>query len=139
MPQALPGFFGEHKLNQAWAFKYDCELMGINLHTDFAAVNVKFWITPDVALVDYDAGGLVVWDKEASLDWDFEKYKADEAVMRVSLAENNADAVRVPYRQNRALVFNSDLLHETDRIAFRPGYENRRINITLLYGDRRSV
>ncbi len=113
--------------------------MGINLHTDFAAVNVKFSISPDVALVDYDAGGLVVWDKEASLDWDFEKYKADEAVMRVFLAENNADAVRVPYRQNRALVFNSDLLHETDRIAFRPGYENRRINITLLYGDRRSV
>ena len=95
-------------------------------------------ITPDDALEDPDAGGLVVWDKEAPLDWDFEKYNADEAAMRRFLEENDAKAVRIPYRQNRALVFNSDLFHETDRIAFRPGYENRRINITLLYGDRRN-
>ena len=139
LPQALPGIFGEHKLNQAWAFKYDSELTGINLHADFAAVNVNFWITPDDASEDSEAGGLVVWDKEAPLDWDFDKYNADEAAMRTFLAESDAEAVRVPYRQNRALVFNSDLFHETDRIAFRPGYENRRINITLLYGDRRSA
>ena len=138
LPQALPDIFGGHKLNQAWAFKYDSELTGINLHADFAAVNVNFWITPDAALEDETAGGLVVWDKEAPLDWDFEKYNADEPAMRQFLQESNANPVRIPYRENRALVFNSDLFHETDRIAFRPGYENRRINVTLLYGDRRS-
>lgn len=139
LPQALPSIFGDLKLNQAWAFKYDSELTGINLHADFAAVNVNFWITPDDAVEDPDTGGLVVWDKEAPLDWNFEKYNADEAAMRQFLEENDARAVRIPYRQNRALVFNSDLFHETDRIAFRPGYENRRINITLLYGDRRDA
>jgi hypothetical protein len=45
----------------------------------------------------------------------------------------------VAYRQNRALVFNSDLFQDTDRIAFREGYENRRINITLLYGRRENA
>lgn len=139
LPQALPDIFGGHKLKQAWAFKYDSELTGINLHADFAAVNVNFWITPDDALEDPEAGGLIVWDKEAPLDWDFEKYNADEQAMRRFLEENDAKAVRVPYRQNRALVFNSDLFHETDRVAFRPGYENRRINVTLLYGDRRNA
>lgn len=137
LPQMLPGIFGAHKLKQAWAFKYDSELTGINLHADFAAVNVNFWITPDDALEDDQCGGLVVWDKEAPLDWDFEKYNADETAMRQYLAQQGASAVRVPYRQNRALVFNSDLFHETDKIAFRPGYENRRINVTLLYGDRK--
>ena len=34
------------------------------------------------------------------------------------------------------MIFNSDLFHETDRIAFADGYENRRINVTLLYGRR---
>jgi hypothetical protein len=34
------------------------------------------------------------------------------------------------------VVFDSDLFHETDTLAFRPGYTNRRINITLLYGTR---
>jgi hypothetical protein len=33
-------------------------------------------------------------------------------------------------------MFNSDLFHETGAIRFRDGYENRRINITFLYGDR---
>ena len=139
LPQALPSIFGDHKLNQAWAFKYDSELTGINLHADFAAVNVNFWITPDEALENPEAGGLLVWDKEAPLDWNFEKYNGDEAAMRGFLKETGANAVRIPYRQNRALVFNSDLFHETDRIAFRPGYENRRINVTLLYGDRRNA
>ena len=42
----------------------------------------------------------------------------------------------MPYRANRAVVFDSDLFHETDAIRFRDGYLNRRINITLLYGNR---
>jgi tetratricopeptide (TPR) repeat protein len=138
VPQALPGIFGDHKLNQAWAFKHDSELTGVNLHADFAAVNLNFWITPDDALEDPEAGGLIVWDKDAPLDWDFHKYNVDEDAMRRFLEENDAHEVRIPYRQNRALVFKSDVFHETGRLAFRPGYENRRINVTLSYGYRRS-
>jgi len=44
--------------------------------------------------------------------------------------------VAIPYRQNRAVVFNSDLFHETDRLAFKDEYVSRRINVTLLYGYR---
>lgn len=139
LPKSLPGIFGDHRLRQAWAFKYDSRLSGINLHADFAAVNVNFWITPDAAVEEENTGGLIVWDKEAPADWEFEKFNNDQAAMRQYLAENEAEAVRIPYRQNRALIFNSDLFHETDQIAFRPGYENRRINITLLYGDRGSA
>ena len=126
-------------LYQAWAFKYDSRLSGINMHADFAAVNVNFWITPDDALEDKDSGGLVVWDKEAPQDWDFDKYNNDQDAMRRFLADNDAKPVRIAYRQNRALVFNSNLFHETDRIVFREGYENRRINITLLYGRRENA
>ena len=42
----------------------------------------------------------------------------------------------MPYRSNRAVIFDSDLFHETDKISFQDGYCNRRINITLLYGWR---
>jgi hypothetical protein len=42
----------------------------------------------------------------------------------------------VPHRANRAVIFDSDLFHETDDIAFKDGYLNRRINVTLLYGRR---
>jgi len=34
------------------------------------------------------------------------------------------------------VIFDSNLFHKTDRIDFREGYENRRINVTMLYGRR---
>jgi hypothetical protein len=39
-------------------------------------------------------------------------------------------------RANRAIVFSSALFHEIDRMHFREGYTNRRLNITMLYGRR---
>ena len=34
------------------------------------------------------------------------------------------------------VIYNSDLFHRTDDIRFREGFENRRINVTMLYGRR---
>ena len=48
----------------------------------------------------------------------------------------DAKPVTIPYRANRAVIFDSDLFHKTDRIDFKSGYLNRRINVTMLYGDR---
>jgi hypothetical protein len=42
--------------------------------------------------------------------------------------------VKIAYRCNRAVLFNSALFHETDRIAFKDVYEGRRINMTYLFG-----
>jgi hypothetical protein len=42
----------------------------------------------------------------------------------------------VPYRENRAVLFESRLFHRSDAPHFAPGYENRRINVTLLFGRR---
>jgi len=134
---AMPRVFGDHTLREWWAFKYDSQMSGIRVHADHAAVNVNFWITPDDALLDPDSGGLTVWDQEAPLDWDFRHYNADEAAIYEFIESSGAEAWSVPYRQNRVVMFNSDLFHRTGEIRFAPGYDNRRINVTLLYGDRR--
>jgi len=131
-----PAILGEHPLLQLWGFKYDSTLTGIAVHADFAAVNINFWITPDEANLDPDSGGLIVWDVAAPLDWGFAKYNDDVAAARDFLARSGARAVKIPHRANRAVIFDSDLFHETDSINFKDGYENRRINITLLYGRR---
>ena len=133
---SYPAIFQGHALNYLWAFKYSSDKPGIRIHADEAAVNVNFWITPDDANLDPAHGGLVVWDKAAPLDWNFEKFNVEEKAPRDFLAQSGARAVTVPYRANRAVVFDSDLFHETDSIAFKDGYENRRINVTLLYGRR---
>ena len=99
-------------------------------------MNVNFWITPDEANLDPEHGGLVVWDKAAPLDWDFDTFNRDEDAIRDFLEKSGAQAVTIPYRANRAVIFDSDLFHQTDAIRFKPGYTDRRINVTLLYGDR---
>ena len=134
----LPRIFGDHRLTQAWAFKHDSARRGLNIHADAAAVNVNFWITPDEANENPDSGGLVVWDKEAPKEWDFKTYNSDKNRGKIYewLTEQGAREIKIPYRANRAVVFNSDLFHETDDIAFKEGVTNRRINVTLLYGHR---
>jgi tetratricopeptide (TPR) repeat protein len=134
----FPRIFADHRLTQAWAFKHDSARRGLNIHADAAAVNVNFWITPDEANEDPDSGGLVVWDKEAPREWDFKTYNSDKNRGRIYdwLTEQGAKEIKIPYRANRAVVFNSDLFHETDNVVFKEGVMNRRINITLLYGHR---
>ena len=137
----FPGIFKHHLLNQAWAFKHDSALRGLNMHADAAAVNVNFWITPDEANLDPKSGGLIVWNKEAPDEWDFKEYNSEknEGKIREFLMRHHAEALTVPHRQNRAVIFNSNLFHETDTLSFKEGYENRRINVTLLYGSRQKT
>jgi len=136
LAETFHDIFADHTLRYHWAFKYDSSLEGIGIHADEAAVNVNFWITPDAANLDPESGGLVIWDKAAPLDWHFAKYNADESAAYDFLAQSGAQTVTVPYRANRAVIFDSNLFHKTDTIRFAPGYENRRINITMLYGRR---
>ena len=131
-----PSILGRHPLLRWWGFKYDGRLKGTNVHADFAAININFWIAPDEANLDPESGGLIVWDKAAPPDWGFAQYNGAGQTVRDYLTEAGAKAVTVPHRANRAVVFDSDLFHETDRIAFKEGYLNRRINITMLYGRR---
>jgi len=134
--EAMPELLREHPVKFIWAYRYDQRLAGIGTHADMAAVNVNFWITPDAANLDPDSGGLIVYRAEAPSDWDFDKYNNDTEAMHRFLEKENAGSMRIPYRCNRAVIFNSDLFHETDSLHFRDGFENRRINITMLFGDR---
>jgi hypothetical protein len=135
---ALPRVIGDrHPLRQLWAFKTAATSTGTaNTHADFAAVNLNFWATPTESNLDPGSGGMVVHDQTAPLSWDFRTYNERPDLIDGFLRDRGARAVRVPYRQNRAILFNSDLFHATERIDFRPEYEHRRLNITMLYGDR---
>jgi len=134
--KAFPKIIKNHPLVQMWAYKYDSQLKGINNHADIAAVNVNFWITPDTANMDPKSGGLIVHKAEAPLDWSFNNFNRDEEQIKTFLKMNQSGNIKVPYAENRMVLFNSNLIHKTDDIAFKTGYENRRINITMLFGSR---
>jgi len=119
---------------QAWAYKYDSQFTGIRTHADAARVNVNFWISPDEGNLNPHSGGLIVWDKEPPKDWSFRDYNKNEEKIQGFLRSSGAKEINIPYKQNRALIFNSSLFHKTDDILFRDTYKHRRINVTLLYG-----
>ena len=131
----LPGLLGPHPLTQAWAFKALTGDRPIALHADDAAISLNFWVTPDSANRDPETGGLIVYQAPPPSDWPIVDYDADQTRIQAFLAENGDSAVTVPYRENRGVLFESRLFHGTDRPDFAPGYENHRINITLLFGD----
>ena len=137
LKQKLPKLFGQHKLGKFWAFKYDTTLgKGINVHADFAIHNLNFWITPDEYNDNKNSGGLKVYDAPAPEDWTFQQYNKKTNEIHKFLNDNNANCTNIPYKFNRAVLFNSAYFHETDKINFKDGYEARRINITYLFGDR---
>jgi hypothetical protein len=134
---SMPGLLGGYALRQLWGFKNKAFLPGdTTTHADFAAVNVNFWITPSEANLDEGGGGLVVYGVDAPPDWNFNMYNGRTDLIRPFLATRNAQSVVIPYRANRAVIFNSDLFHGTSEVRFREGYQNRRVNVTMLYGDR---
>ncbi len=135
---AFPQVIGNrYTLRQLWGFKNADNLPGdATVHADFAAVNVNFWITPEEANLDPASGGLVVYGVDAPAHWDFYTYNGRADIIKPFLVQQGARSITIPYRQNRAIIFNSDLFHATAAVRFRPGYEDRRINVTMLYGDR---
>jgi len=137
LKQKLPKLFGPHTLGKFWGFKYDSTLgKGINIHADFAIHNLNFWITPDEYNNNKNSGGLKVYDAPAPDNWTFENYNMNGDKIYEFLKENNANCTNVPYKFNRAVLFNSAYFHETDEIDFKNEYEGRRINNTYLFGSR---
>ena len=130
----FPELLAEHPLSQAWAFKGLWTTSAIDVHADDAAISVNFWVSPTEANLNPGQGGLVVGLVPPPEDWDISGYAADQERIVVFLEQNAHDTLRVPYRENRAVLFKSRLFHKSDAPEFAPGYKNHRINLTFLYG-----
>jgi Flp pilus assembly protein TadD len=132
--KAFPELLGGYPLTQAWAFKAVDASAAVDVHADDAAITVNFWVTPTEANLEPGRGGLAVCRVPPPADWQIEGYEADQARIVTFMGQNSGDSLVVPYRQNRAVLFESRLFHQSDVPRFVETYENHRINITLLYG-----
>jgi len=105
------------------------------LHGDSGLRNLNLWLTPDDANLDSDTGGLTFWGKKGPLlETQNNPKEKSIQIMRDIITEPDTQATKVPYKGNRAGLFESNIIHSTDTLNFKPGYENRRINITFVYG-----
>jgi hypothetical protein len=129
----LPNIFNKSHLTQAWAFKYDSQQNGIGIHADDAKVNVNLWLTSDEGNLDKDSGGMIIWKKKPDNMSNFSDYNSSINSEKMHRDVSKTDFIKIPYKSNRAIIFNSKLYHATDNINFDSKYINRRINVTFLY------
>ena len=132
--QAFPEILSDQPLSQAWAFKGLHSASSIGAHADDAFVSVNFWVTPNDANLQPDGSGLTVCLEPPPSDWAMADYGSDESRSARFMSEHADKILRVPYRENRAVLFHSRLLHGSEAPLFAEGYENHRMNLTLLYG-----
>ncbi len=132
--QALPELLAQHPLSQAWAFKGLEGSSAVDVHADDAAITVNLWLTPTDANLTPERGGLAVCRMPPPPDWEISGYETDQERIVAFLEQHGADTLRVPYRENRAVLFDSRLFHASDNPIFATSYENHRINMTFLFG-----
>jgi hypothetical protein len=132
--KVFPELLGRCPLTQAWAFKAVDANAAVDVHADDAAITVNFWVTPTEANLEPGRGGLAVCRVPPPADWQLEGYEADQERIVTFLGQNSGDTLIVPYRQNRAVLFESRLFHQSDVPRFIKTYENQRISVTFLYG-----
>ena len=130
----FPELLGEYPLTQAWAFKAVDASAAVDVHADDAAITVNFWVTPTEANLEPGRGGLAVCRVPPPADWQLEGYDADQERIVTFLGQNAGDTLNIPYRQNRAVLFESRLFHRSDVPRFVETYETHRVSVTLLYG-----
>jgi tetratricopeptide (TPR) repeat protein len=132
--RTFPDLLGPYPLSQAWAFKAVDPRGAVDIHADDGAVSLNFWVTPTEANRS-SGGGLRVSRHRPPPDWPVAGYDSDRRAVVTFLERRPPDWFVVPYRENRAVLFESRLLHGSDAPEFAEGYENQRINITLLFGN----
>jgi hypothetical protein len=134
---ALGEAFNGYHLAQWWGFAYDARLPGTDIHADDADFTLNLWVTPDSANLNPSTGGIVIWDKTAPENWSFNDYNSGGGRVRQFLREQNAESEAIPYRANRAVLFEGHLFHQTDEFTFAPGFANRRRSLTFLFRRRK--
>ena len=119
-----------------WALLYANNIPG-PIHADVSGYNLNLWVTPDEYNKNPDRGGLVLYDvKRAGSATD--PSEVDPSAVRAFLSKHSSgETVRIPYRCNRAVLFDATTLHCTDKLDFDTSSpDGYRINLSIAF-DRR--
>lgn len=127
-------FLNELIFERAWSFIYTNNSDGVKVHADPASVNINFWVTPDDSFnLQEDYNGMNIWPIPRPSEWSQVDYVGNDKKSEEFLISSGVLPVKISYSFNRAVIFDSSFFHKTQKISSRPGYENRRVNYTLLF------
>ncbi len=116
-----------------WALLYSKNSDG-NTHADFGQLTLTYWLTPEEYNLDSDTGGLLIYDVKRAKDLRASEYLTAGQASEKYVLERTRRHVIVPYRCNRAVLFDSSHYHKTHSPNFDIAHpEGMRMNLTFSY------
>jgi hypothetical protein len=116
---------------RSWSFIYRNFARGVLPHADPARYTLSIWVSLDESILDRRENGLNVYTVKP-ISENSEKYSNGyEYVYDVI---KDVDPVRIPYKYNRAILFDSLYIHSSGNVSMKPGDGHRRIGYTYLFG-----
>jgi len=124
-------FLNENDYSRGWSLRFNTTGTGVGPHTDPAQYTVNVWVTPNHSLANENSNGLIMYRKRFDNKRWMETYNwtLDESKEYVK----HSRKVNIPYKFNRAVIFESNQFHETDNVIMKPGVNNCRVSYTFLY------
>lgn len=131
----LAEFFEGLDLVKHWAVACH-ENSGLHVHADNARIAVNFWITPDENNLEPETGGLVLYKLRRDPEMMPHEFNAMPWAGEYFERSNPPILCNIPYRYNRAVVFDASIFHATDKMMFKSGSLNTvRLGVTMAFDD----
>lgn len=137
----LQHIFAQHfdaklQVDDFWAMMYSRNSDG-NVHADFGDLTLTYWLTPEEFNKDPGTGGLILYDVRRPDGMKVNEFlSAGEASARYVQMHSSGDPTTIPYRFNRAVLFNPRIFHKSDSPHFDITDPMRmRLNLTLSFSD----
>jgi hypothetical protein len=131
--ECLPRILGDLSLVQHIAFMHKRN-KGLCSHSDTGMVTVDLWLTPDEYNLEPEFGGLLLYDVKRQPGQSIHEFNARPWCTEYCEKNTKGGYAQVPYKYNRAVIFDARTFHASDRINFvADGAHTFRINYALLF------
>ena len=81
-----------------------------------------------------DGVGEIYYDVNIPKIWNIEDTNLYPSLIRDWMNKNEVHTVDVPFVSNRVVIAPANVFRESDKWAFSPGYKNRKMQITYIFG-----
>ena len=131
----LPGLLGALELVDHWALRYH-DATGLHAHTDTGQLTVNFYLTPDECNLTPGQGGLLLSKVQRPAEMSLVSYNSAPWSDAYLARADDGTRIRLPYRCNRAVLFDSRTFHSSDTFRFTDtDNASRRVNVGLIFDE----
>lgn len=126
----LPSF------QRAWSFIYKCNSKGVGIHCDNSVYNLNVWVSGE-SQKNKSKNGLNIYILKPPKTWKRPEWNGNyNNLTKKYIISQKIKPIKIPYKSNRAILFDGAYFHGTNEVSMKEGFENRRVSYTMLFGEQ---